>query len=426
MAPKGKTYKAQGFDSFLYYAGKHMESDMYDLIEFTEHVDDEALKRAFFATCETIPPLLCGFDVTGLYPKWREYPGAAERFFTVEEYPDVETGYAAAQKKRIHHEQGPQIIATLVRTPERDALCMMISHLVFDALAFVQYVVLLGKTYGAFARGETPVMPPFISRGHEALFSAMPKDKRRAIARFQSSLPADLKRSDASAFNQKIGPRRDIVFSIPAETVQKAKAALKEIGCTLNDLLMASTARAWLALAGGTSVVLPCTQDMRRFAAPGAEIGYTNYAGKCHVFVEVPPGAPMQDTLRQVNAQMKKNKEGFDALHSVYLWMLGSKLPSFLQEKICAEVVKLTAYLTYSNVGDIGSEAVMSFGDTPIARSYMMPPPRKPPFFQVGAGTSRGQTILTGSFCGDDAALAFADSLFARIGEELAAFAEAA
>ncbi|TAL22758.1 MAG: hypothetical protein EPO01_08470 [Aquabacterium sp.] len=138
------------------------------------------------------------------------------------------------------------------------------------------------------------------------------------------------------------------------------RVAAKQLGTTVNTLMLAATARAVLVLAKEDPQAMAAIRlsvDLRRYFPQGSAPTFGNYVAT--FFVHEPHREQAVDHMRSIEAQMREGLQRFERREMIFPW-LPAELPRFIGRKLYAKVAlglrerdKLPAMSCHlSNLGD--------------------------------------------------------------------------
>lgn len=129
-----------------YLYGTVQEPRIRCLIQFQNHIDGTALKRAIDLSIGAVPLLACVFD--GRRRCWENHAFTADDIFRLIESPEEnETFPLKVLLTSIDCIHEPQLKIFLVRNAKRDTLCAIINHMICDGAGFKKYLYLLCDLY---------------------------------------------------------------------------------------------------------------------------------------------------------------------------------------------------------------------------------------------------------------------------------------
>lgn len=418
-------YRVESFDLWHYFSRALFEPLIRLRVDLAGCLDADALARAVEASCVTLPLVGCGFVGGDRRPRWVPRPGAEREVVrVVEGGDDPEARVRAALLTSPDVERGPQLVLTLVRTPDRDTLCLVVNHMLCDATGLTEYVRGLSQLYADVAEGGRPEPSPWRPRGVRAALSGIGWRERSRIlrTRFEAYDQGAIGGASRPQFRHGPGPARLLTRSLAPDVFAAARAASRARGSSVNDVFLVALGRAWADATSTPRVTLPGTIDGRQFLAVGSRIGPTNLSSTCLVTVD--GQTELADALARVTAQMAVHKHGTSALKSLLVWDLAvAALP---YRYLASHFTRLLSFpaLTFTNLGVLREETV-AFGSVPVERAYLSTAVKPSPFFQLSVSTFRGAPTLSATITGDDDAAAFAAGVLdatARIVADLPAW----
>lgn len=225
-------YKVEILDEYMYVQEGANDHQIRIVIEFYEKINIDKLRIAVKESFEYIPLLACKLIKNGTHLYWEgmNYQSLEKQYFHV-----IESGFSSAilketLEKKADQYIGPQLLVTVLRTPENDFLIVTINHMVLDGSGFKKYLSLLSKIYSEIAINKNEM-----SAGRNIYAVLKNVVKKKSILQKHHKLKAVDKLSEENSakrnpmlFTQKIG--ESDYFAI--QKYCKAKKV------TINDYMM--------------------------------------------------------------------------------------------------------------------------------------------------------------------------------------------
>lgn len=386
----------------------------------------EILKRAAAALAESITVLHSSFIAGNITACWHVNKTYEESdYFTL---MDTCQDPLAACHKALLSPVSPtgkvQLHCTLVRGTESCAVVLRISHLCVDGGDGKYLLYKLAEAYELIARtGSAEGLElKHGSRATEKMYQELtPKEYLSLI---KPSL-GDVK--TGFPFTQEEGDSlRLAVRSIPAEVMDAARKRAKEMGATVNDLLLASCYRAYAGLPGADTkgaVSIMSMMDLRRHCRNGESEGLCNMSGFLPTVLQEGIQGDFAQTLGRIAEQTRKAKEnplagmeGMPLIHSA-VWTTPMRLLLEVSERLYGSLS-----IGMTNLGNLPCEQLTMDGLRPVDGLFVGPVKKKPAM-QVSAASFDGRAVLcSASECtGED--LALLQEMLDCMAEEVKAFA---
>jgi NRPS condensation-like uncharacterized protein len=397
-------------------------------LEFEATPDAGRLARALDLALDAQPVLGCRIEPNPQRAVWIRLPkNDRENFFetvNAEEYREFTI-------EPIDPRTGPQVKACLLRSGAGARFLLKVSHAAADAGGAKEIAADVCAIYNRL--GAEPDFTPTPNlegcRGWDQILRLIP---RRAWPRIFLNFLIENKNNMVPLASHTIDlpetPRAPIGYAVRhfvAERVAGLSEFARAHGGTLNDIFAAAFIRA-LAATGEwdrrSQLRLHMTADMRRwYLDTGRAGGICNLSGFEFINLGIDPGADFAATLDRIGAFMRRRKNNWPGMSSVFILLLLNRtsyprLKRFFEswKKKGSEWGNLPNTLT--NMGPIEPESVTFDGLRP-ASAWLLTPPIYPPFF--GAGLSGYAGTLTLSAGAPSQALPHIESFFDRLVSEL-------
>ncbi|MDR2487401.1 MAG: condensation domain-containing protein [Clostridiales Family XIII bacterium] len=347
-------------------------------IDFTSHIDIRILQESVMLSRRTLPLIGCGFEMGFFRSKWVELGFSEDDYLRI--LPagnDAEAVIAACFTEPMDLAREPHLRIDVVRSAQRDTLCIRISHLLCDGSGLKEYVALLSSLYTAIAAGMplpeqcsyTRSVAPLLSRLSflEKLRIPFPKQKENAysasIKREQLVLPPD----------KSTGPKAVHLLrkQIAGQQWNRLRKYARENGHTINDLLIAAFARSLSRALCVETIPLPTPFDLRPWIAPGTPFGISNFGGSYMCHIRVRKGDNLADTVAQAALQMQRLKtDKYAAMPVLSTGFYAAILPHALLHRFLLWCMPSHDF-SLSNTG-ILAESMIDFAGLPVESAYML------------------------------------------------------
>jgi NRPS condensation-like uncharacterized protein len=300
---------------------------------------------------------------------------------------------------------GPQIKVFLIRPDDEkgDVLVINASHVAMDGRGLKDMSRLIIDLYRQSTEGPSfikskvsvkdrnlPLISTLLPPGTR---SALPDEFSKCPDRW--TFPSKSSEIDCPAF---------VIMTIPGPRVASINAKRKELGVTLNDLLLAVVAMACSNLdtrSSSPEYSFLTTIDLRRYyPVPGRSV--TNYSTAFEVSIPLKPTDRLSSVCRTVNEIMKNKKNDFpgikDALDAELLWKSGL---TAARETIMARASDPGNFESripiFSNTGIIKLE-VFNHQTPRILNAYILPCIAPPPVIFIAVSTYGNTMTLSMSY----------------------------
>jgi NRPS condensation-like uncharacterized protein len=397
-------------------------------IDFDGHLDEAVLAKALEQSCVTFPLIACAFDTTPpIRPRWVPRREATREILQVVETQGDDHREEAIQRSFANSPnitEGPQLRIFLVRNSERDTLCLISNHMLYDGAGLRRYIRSVARLYSRIAEGIAPSPAPFVrQRGIWPVLKGF-RLRDRLFTPARMGMPATevgKKLLQTAGFAFEDGPFDLLAVSLPAESFKPLRATAKALGFTVNDLLVSALALAWHRVRKVDEFLLPCTMNLRGFAPPGVKMGITNFTCQCICAIRIAPSDMIENVMAKLVTSMKRYKQGVPGLcQLIGCWLLATFLPFRRMEQALRDIA--TSFpICASNAGIIGEDCVR-FGDIPVQSVHLSAPTVFSPAFIVTMSTFHDELTIAFNAESDEAAKVFIRTVFAAMIEELKDF----
>lgn len=402
-----------------YLYGAAHDPLIHGIIRFSGHIDIAALKRAVSISLSAVPMLRCCFEIKPIRPRW------IDRGFTGEDIVTLVTalGDEPLQVQQllsatidIFHE--PQLKLFVLRTDTSDTLCIIVNHMVCDGAGLKEYLYLLSGLYSRCFAGEQEIPRPECgSRGVGQLFSRFRFIEKVRIFRLKYDA-SPLKAQTPYRFEGKPDAPFFLFHGISADELTRLKAAAKQRGATLNDMVLCAYIRTLHRSVGGRRIVMPCPVDLRKYLQEGQKAGICNLTSNYICDVTIAEGDPAEETLSQITRQMQAQKESLSCLKSMLSMQLAFRaIPFFILQSIFGKVFTMPV-ISYTNLGVIDQDA-LSFKGVRVTDACLTGAVKRVPYFQVAICTFDGRCTLSCNMFGTPDDRAKAEGFLKEVREEL-------
>jgi NRPS condensation-like uncharacterized protein len=372
-----KKYKAETFDIWQSLPGPiPYEPLMFTRVDYEGRIDLDILIQAVTLSIRTIPHIACSFDSAENRPKWveRDLTGK-DMVRAADAEDDIDKQLTDFLDESIDPATGPQLKILLIRRSDGDTLCAITTHRLCDAGGFKQYHTVLSGLYTALKNNKPVPDYPFYTRGTKPLFVGMKFREKMRILQSEHkdafTSPKEAGESHRSIDKSDYKPYR-VSQMFPAESFARLKSFAKAHNATVNDMIMALSARAHCAYTNNENISFPCTIDMRKFIPAGVNYGISNYSGLCMCHVSFKPGDSLADTLQQVSEQMRFHKSNNNVLRPTLALRLSFRfLPRKFLKRVIFKIISVPQF-TFTNTGTL-DPSIFRLDDLVIRNAHSAP-----------------------------------------------------
>ena len=372
----------------------HVELN-YDFIP-----DIEALKTVIICAFEKVPVLHSKFVDTKLSTHWEVKPYDIDDVFSVSYPENVEEAVEEFLTQYIPPEADIQMKFALFIKDGKSTLCMIENHMCMDGGDLKYFLQAFCENYSKYVTdGISPVNFRTGSRSYDDVYSGFSKTEAGVAQRLFKNINA----KDDHKFPLTDNNIRDKSFiarkRFSEETFAKLKAKSKELGATINELLLASYFYSVYELAGypvTDKLMISNAIDLRRHMDNVQDKGFTNHTSWMQCAIPE-RGRDIFETIKYVvRSSNKFKKDKFMGLYGLPLLNFGYNI---LPHAASEEIIKIgysNPLMAMSNIGLLKGADFALAGKEPID-AFMSGAVKYKPFVLLTATTYRN--VITLSMC---------------------------
>ena len=362
--------------------------------------DIEALKTVIICAFEKVPVLHSRFVDNKLWTHWEIMPYKIDNVFTVSYPDDVKTAVDEFLTQYIAPTESIQMKIALFIKDGKSTLCMIENHMCMDGGDLKYFLQEFCENYSKYVSdGISPVNFRTGSRSYDDVYSGFSKTEAGVARRLFKNINA----RDDHRFPLTDDNIRDKSFiarkQFSAETLDKLKTKGKELGATINELLLASYFYSVYELAGypeSDTVMISNAIDLRRHMESVDNKGFTNHTSWMQCAIPE-RGKDIFETVKYVIASSNKfKKDKFMGLYGLPLLNFGY---NFLPHGVSEEIIKIgysNPLMAMSNIGILNGQHFALCGNEP-ADAFMSGAVKYKPFVLLTATTYK--KVITLSMC---------------------------
>lgn len=396
-----RKFKAEAFDIIQYFYGSVHEPLIHSFIEFSEHIDEMALKKAVIMSADINPLIRCCFYIDHKYPFWKEKDFKGEDIVQIVECDSNEE----EQKIRLLTSQidvlkGPQLKIYIIRKQKSDMLCLIINHMLCDGSGFKEYLYTLSNLYTKCKNNMEVPKREMASRSINQLFTNL-KWSKKIVVLFSKSELSKQKNEVRYCFEGDKSNPIFITINITSDELEGIKAYAKLNGATVNDIIITAYARALQRKTRNERIIIPCPIDLRKYISINQEHGICNLTSNYICDVIIDKNSSFIDTLMEVSKQMNLQKSNDNCLKPVIMlgWIFNI-LPFNLMKRIFNKVFTIPV-TSYTNFGVVDKKQ-LNFDNIKIKHMYLTGAIKNVPYFQIAVSTYDGACTLSSNLYGTE------------------------
>ena len=378
-------------------------------------LDVEALKTVIICAFEKVPVLHSKFVDKKISTYWKVMPYNIEDILTVT-YPDnLETAVEEFLTQYIPPESHIQMKFALFIKDGKSTLCMIENHMCMYGGDLKYFLQSFCKNYTEYIeKGISPIEYRTGSRAYTDVYSGFSQMESGVARRLFKNINA----RDNHKFPLTKNNIRDTSFiakrNFSEETLAKLKAKGKEMGATVNEMLLATYFYSVYELAdfpATDQVMISSAIDLRRHMDSVADKGFTNHTAWMQCAIPE-RGRDIFETVKYVvRSSNRFKKDKFMGLYGLPLLNFGY---SILPHAASEEIIKIgysNPYMAMSNIGILSGTQLALCGNEPTD-AFMSGAVKYKPFVLLTATTYKN--VITLSMCvrGNDKDKAIVNNFF--------------
>ena len=372
----------------------HVELN-YDFIP-----DIEALKTVIICAFEKVPVLHSKFVDTKLSTHWEVKSYDIDDVFSVSYPENVEDAVEEFLTQYIAPDADIQMKFALFIKDGKSTLCMVENHMCMDGGDLKYFLQAFCENYSKYVTdGISPVEFRTGSRSYDDVYSGFSKTEAGVAQRLFKNINA----KDNHKFPLTPNNIRDKSFiarkKFSEEILAKLKVKGKELGATINELLLASYFYSVYELAGypkTDKVMISNAIDLRRHMDNVEDKGFTNHTSWMQCAIPE-RGRDIFETVQYVvRSSNKFKKDKFMGLYGLPLLNFGYNI---LPHAASEEIIKIgysNPLMAMSNIGILKGADFALAGHEPTD-AFMSGAVKYKPFVLLTATTYRN--VITLSMC---------------------------
>ncbi len=372
----------------------HVQMD-YDFIP-----DIEALKAVIICAFEKAPILHSKFVDKKINTYWEIMPYTIDDVFSVVYPENMEEAVDEFLTQYIPPENHIQMKIALFIKDGKSSLCFVENHMCMDGGDLKYFLQAFCENYSDYTQnGISPIEFRTGSRSYTDVYSGFSKMESGVAKRLFKNINA----RDDHKFPLTRDSIRDKSFiarrKFDEETLAKLKLRGKELGATINELLLAAYFYSVYELAGypvSDRVMISSAIDLRRHMNSVDDKGFTNHTAWMQCAIPE-RGRDIFETVKYVvrsSAKFKKDK--FMGLYGLPLLNFGY---SILPHAASEEIIKIgysNPYMAMSNIGILNGKQLSLSGNEPTD-AFMSGAVKYKPFVLLTVTTYKN--VITLSMC---------------------------
>ncbi len=365
-----KKLNAELWDKMHYLFRDFNDRMVHVELHYDFEIDIEVLKTVLICFLEKAPVLHSSFVDNKVKPYWKINDYDIDEVLHVSRPENLDEAINDFLTQYIPPENKLQIQVAVFFSEGKSVLCIVENHMCMDGGDFKYFMKALCKNYNDYLENKiSPIDLKSGSRSFEEVYSDFSSTEKKMAENLYKNVCA----KDDHKFPLTPDSIRDRSFiarrKFDKEKFSRLRASGKNLGATVNDMLVAAYFYSLYELAGfkrDESVTISCAIDLRRHMKDTSETGITNQTAfmQCNIS-EL--GEDIFQTLEYTKQSVSKFKnDKFMGLYGLPLLKLGySIMPQMASE----EVIKVgysNPLIAMSNIGVLETDKLSLDGHPPI------------------------------------------------------------
>ncbi len=394
--------------------GQYLLHDFNDntirfILNYPGLVDADILRAAVKAVIESVNVLHSNFFTDGAMAYWHINNDIKETnyFLYVETTDDPAVTANSLSLIPMYPEDKVQMHVTLVQSKDASSMVVRISHLIVDGSDGKYLLAKLVEAYNMILEtGSAETLE--IKNGSRAPEKVYEKLDLKDMKSLLGSPFSGVKMSYPYP-SQNQGQLRFVRKVISAEIMSAARKKAKEIGATVNDLLLTALYQTYASMPevdASSAMSITAMMDLRRHCKEGESEGLCNMSGTLPTLLENGVAGSFSDTLAEVSKQTDAVKE--DPLAGLkgmpFLHAASRTLPMVVLLKGASKIYGSFGF-GLTNLGNISCQA-HALGDLIPNGGMFGGPLKQKPGMQISVISFDGECVLSvvGQYTTEDAA----------------------
>ncbi|WP_320129304.1 hypothetical protein [uncultured Sphaerochaeta sp.] len=395
-------YKAEIFDKvqYLYEKTKFNDHQLHCVIRFNGKLNIPVLKKSVMLLLQVIPILSCVYRHDDGNDYWESVPTPSiDALFHIVYEKDAFEHFTTSKTDAF---TGPQILFCLYRTNEKDALSIIMNHMIGDGAGFKQCLYLFSNLYSNLLENSRYV-PNFTISGERGFQGIIQQIPFKIL--IKSMLFHNKESNQDSSLEFPLSKDMDIfpfilTRELDSEKFMQIRTYCKRNQITINDVFLAAYHRALLLEIpeAGNILSLPLMVDMRRYLQDKNFRALTNLSSTSIIHIPIKAEESFDDTVYTIHRMVKNRKHDIGVNGFVKLNM-GFK---FLSNKSSYKLTKKALRnppICMTNIG-ILDDTKLVFSGTEIEDAFICGSIKYRPHFQIAISSFKDTLTISSNLYG--------------------------
>ena len=431
------------WDTYQYIFSCFHDRMLHVVLYYKGEIDVSALKTVVSQAVKDEPILRSAYSPGYFYSSWIPQKEDVDKMVTLD-VVSTESARDVCIRSFITREipatADHQVEFKIVRLQREDSasdtLCILLNHMVADGMDCKYFVETIVEMYNQLVQaGKIETHLKNGSRSVETQFDLMKPEVAEAAKKATSS-SFKAERVCLFPFTDDDDAAADcaariVRVKVPRDVFLAAAAKGKELGATVNDVILAGCFRALRGasseLKEGDTVSIYVDFDLRRLHIPqangGTTPGLTNFVTTSPVNAKIPHATTaFEETLAQVHSEMAALKR--DELCGLYGVWLGATVFHRIPVSVASYIFKMGYCKPSMDVSNLGvfSRDRYTFSGTVLEDVMMSGSVKNKPHFLVAASTFDGVLSLSVSLRGSSRDEALVRDYLEKVRMEIESF----
>lgn len=423
-APRFETKRrAELWDQMHLIFQQYNDHQIHGVLYFSGFLDLDCLKKAVLVTIEQLPELGSRYVEDILRPYWKEIRPLPDEVVTCVMSRDQKADIETLLTGQTDTFAGPQLKARVVRTEEKDTLCILMNHMICDGAGFKEYLYRLAKAYTGFKRYPA-FAPAYKIEGSRSVKQVVKQIGLKN--RIKALLMPNCQPSEAGQLFFPLcrdAEKAPFLVSLKLDNTrfEKIKQYSKHANATINDIVIAAFIRVlctMLDVEDGTPVNLSCVMDLRHYLPDKKAEEICTLTSTILCNIDYLADESFRETVSRVKRTMDKQKSEFPGLKGLLLLdLIFSLFPYRAAKKIISRHF-INPSTSLSNIGII-DDSQLVFGTLRVEDAFITGAVKYDPYFLMALSSFRNTATFTVCLKGTDKDKQRVEMFFARLNQEL-------
>ncbi len=362
--------------------------------------DIDALKTVIICALEKVPVLHSKFVDTKLSTHWEVMPYDIDDVLTVAYPENLQEAVDEFLTQYIAPDSHLQMKLALFIKDGKSTLCMVENHMCMDGGDLKYFLQAFCENYSQYVmNGKSPIEFRTGSRAYNEVYSGFSQTESNVAQRLFKNINSKDKHKFPLTPNHIIDKSFIARRKFSEDILAKLKVKGKEMGATVNEMLLASYFYSVYELAGfpaSDKLMISSAIDLRRHMDSVEDKGFTNHTSWMQCAIPE-RGRDIFETVKYVvRSSNKFKKDKYMGLYGLPLLNLGYNI---MPHAASEEIIKIgysNPYMAMSNIGILKGADFALAGNEPTD-AFMSGAVKYKPFVLLTATTYRN--VITLSMC---------------------------